>query len=423
MDILSKHFSKLQKSKVALIQKSFFHLCSSLVRVKPVTDKLMPKVAPALLGCFSITEKTVQTTMLEALVTMMKGILLLPSLLYYILLEIRSVHPDCWKSIDPRKQVFPNLWNWLKQNGYGTSEETYQFLLPFLALLPDDIIGDIGVFAQKFFESIWKGFSTQQATQSLKRTESVKIITALSECHLLLLKKAKNSKNSKVQTQLVTNDFLGIVTQIATIDNLTYSASLLFNPVCSSLSKIVADTTMEEDVADLFKKFGEFIDSQATNPEKPFILHNTCQFFVSLSQQFQGKEIPQILSNFISEVKTKTKNFARARGKKHFFDIFFEFFTLCSNRLNCSLRVALLSPEQLPTNRRIFISRWIRMVKSSIDGHNCKPTVCSIGDQDNLSSNRRRRKMESNFGVSSCKFHQHNLPLESTTRISVFQIN
>lgn len=132
-------FWKMAKHKDIRVRQSWYSLLSSVVQVPEVNEKYASKLCALTLGSLAESEPLVASPIWEAA------------------LSVATAIPDCWKHVDARKGVLPQLWKVLKNGGFGSAVHIYPSLLPFLSLIPPEVMGDATEFYRTFFDAFREG--------------------------------------------------------------------------------------------------------------------------------------------------------------------------------------------------------------------------------------------------------------------------
>ncbi|KAH8020974.1 hypothetical protein HPB51_011030 [Rhipicephalus microplus] len=183
-------FWKMAKHKEIVVRKSWYSLASSLSRVEHVCKAYGAKLCSHTLGSLAENDPVVAVPIWEAA------------------LSVVSAVQDCWTHVDARKAVLPQLWKVLKNGGFGSAVHIYPNLLPFLSLVPAEIVG-VGVqFYKLFFDSLREGLLSQKVQASVAECNAV--VQAFMEClryvltrHLAQDENAKSVRSHILEEQLI----------------------------------------------------------------------------------------------------------------------------------------------------------------------------------------------------------------------------
>ncbi|KAL3197742.1 hypothetical protein MRX96_044757 [Rhipicephalus microplus] len=183
-------FWKMAKHKEIVVRKSWYSLASSLSRVEHVCKAYGAKLCSHTLGSLAENDPVVAVPIWEAA------------------LSVVSAVQDCWTHVDARKAVLPQLWKVLKNGGFGSAVHIYPNLLPFLSLVPAEVVG-VGVqFYKLFFDSFREGLLSQKVQASVAECNAV--VQAFMEClryvltrHLAQDENAKSVRSHILEEQLI----------------------------------------------------------------------------------------------------------------------------------------------------------------------------------------------------------------------------
>ncbi|EEC09590.1 conserved hypothetical protein [Ixodes scapularis] len=155
-------FWKAAKHKDIMVRKSWYSLTATVSRIPQASGKFAPKLCSLTLGSLAETEPLVAVPIWEAT------------------LSVVSAIPDCWKHVDARKAVLPQLWRVLKNGGFGSAVHIHPNLLPFLSLIPQDVMGDTVEFYRVFFDAFREGLLNPKVQGSVSECNAV--IQSFTEC-------------------------------------------------------------------------------------------------------------------------------------------------------------------------------------------------------------------------------------------------
>ncbi|CAN7988883.1 unnamed protein product [Ixodes hexagonus] len=155
-------FWKAAKHKDIMVRKAWYSLVATVSRIPQASGKFVPKLCALTLGSLAETEPLVAVPIWEAT------------------LSVVSAIPDCWKHVDARKAVLPQFWRVLKNGGFGSAVHIHPNLLPFLSLIPQDVMGDPVGFYRVFFDAFREGLLNQKVQGSVAECNAV--IQSFMEC-------------------------------------------------------------------------------------------------------------------------------------------------------------------------------------------------------------------------------------------------
>ncbi|CAN8018047.1 unnamed protein product [Ixodes persulcatus] len=155
-------FWKAAKHKDIMVRKSWYSLTATVSRIPQASGKFAPKLCSLTLGSLAETEPLVAVPIWEATLSVVLAI------------------PDCWKHVDARKAVLPQLWRVLKNGGFGSAVHIHPNLLPFLSLIPQDVMGDTVEFYRVFFDTFREGLLNPKVQGSVSECNAV--IQSFMEC-------------------------------------------------------------------------------------------------------------------------------------------------------------------------------------------------------------------------------------------------
>lgn len=155
-------FWKAAKHKDIMVRKSWYSLTATVSRIPQMSGKFAPKLCVLTLGSLAETEPLVAVPIWEATLSVVSSI------------------PDCWKHVEARKAVLPQLWRVLKNGGFGSAVHIHPNLLPFLSLIPQEVMGDAVEFYRVFFDAFREGLLNPKVQGSVAECNAV--IQSFTEC-------------------------------------------------------------------------------------------------------------------------------------------------------------------------------------------------------------------------------------------------
>uniref|UniRef100_A0A131YUS9 E3 ubiquitin-protein ligase listerin n=1 Tax=Rhipicephalus appendiculatus TaxID=34631 RepID=A0A131YUS9_RHIAP len=222
-------FWKMAKHKEIMVRKSWYSLASSLSRVDHVCKTYGAKLCSHTLGSLAENDPVVAVPIWEAA------------------LSVVSAVQDCWTHVDARKAVLPQLWKVLKNGGFGSAVHIYPNLLPFLSLVPAEVVG-VGVqFYKLFFDSFREGLLSQKVQASMAECNAV--VQAFMEClRYVLIRHLAPDENAKAVRSHILEEQLVEVLRVCLTDSLSrLSGTRLYYEVASLhafvLQKILSGDT------------------------------------------------------------------------------------------------------------------------------------------------------------------------------------
>lgn len=102
------------------------------------------------------------------------------SYLWDALLVLTKTFPDVWVAGDVKKSPISKFLGFLRNGSFGSPQESYPCILPFISLLPSSFISS--EFCKSFFETFWEG------SNHIDRFASVLFCKSYFECCVYLLK-------------------------------------------------------------------------------------------------------------------------------------------------------------------------------------------------------------------------------------------
>ncbi|KAJ3050808.1 listerin E3 ubiquitin protein ligase 1, partial [Rhizophlyctis rosea] len=131
-------------------------------------ESRLSTIAPAFVGkIFTEKEASNQSDMWEALVTLLRAF------------------SAAWDVANQKKPVLPKLCSFLKNGAYGSIGISYPSLLPFISVLPAQVLSE-EKFQQEFLNSFWAGLNSN----AIDLSHSKAFIDAYLECGMFLLIKS-----------------------------------------------------------------------------------------------------------------------------------------------------------------------------------------------------------------------------------------
>lgn len=220
-------FWKMAKHKEIMVRKSWYSLASSLSRVDHVCKTYGAKLCSHTLGSLAENDPVVAVPIWEAA------------------LSVVSAVQDCWTHVDARKAVLPQLWKVLKNGGFGSAVHIYPNLLPFLSLVPAEVVG-VGVhFYKLFFDSFREGLLSQKVQASMAECNAV--VQAFMEClrYVLTRHLAQDENGKAVRSHILEEQLLEVLRVCLTDASSRLSGTRLYYEVANLhaflLQKVLAD--------------------------------------------------------------------------------------------------------------------------------------------------------------------------------------
>jgi hypothetical protein len=178
-----------------------------------------------------------------------------------LVLNYMKVFPQSWEHIDYNQLVFPKLWALLSSGAYGSVEQTYPFMLPFLSLIPKTtkIYADeksFKDFLDNFFNNMWKGFVK---SENIKKNNEGVALSAYMECLVFAVVRAGDFSAS-LQSHVISTHFLPILTGYLKYEVLNYLNCHLHQANEIRLQKVLFESlpkAMATFVIDLKSKLKE----------------------------------------------------------------------------------------------------------------------------------------------------------------------
>lgn len=181
-------FWKLAKHADVSVRKSWYGLMASVCQKIPdLALKHAKQVSSITLSSLAETDPLVAVPVWETALALLSSI------------------PDCWDHVNARKAVLPQLWRVLKGGGFGSATHIYPNLLPFLSLVPADVVGEGVGFYEAFFNSMREGLSDPRVQNTPSECNAV--VQAFMECLRYVLTRnldAGDENSSAVRKYLLT---------------------------------------------------------------------------------------------------------------------------------------------------------------------------------------------------------------------------
>lgn len=190
------------------MRQSWYSLLSSVVQVPEVNEKYASKLCALTLGSLAESEPLVASPIWEAA------------------LSVATAIPDCWKHVDARKGVLPQLWKVLKNGGFGSAVHIYPSLLPFLSLIPPEVMGDTTEFYRTFFDAFREGMLSSRVQGSVAECNA--IIQAFMECVRYV-----------VTQHLESDDHSAAIRKLVLLEQVRSKTSAQFSLTCSNSSIVI----------------------------------------------------------------------------------------------------------------------------------------------------------------------------------------
>lgn len=219
-------FWKMAKHKEIMVRKSWYSLASSLSRVEHVCKAYGAKLCSHTLGSLAENDPVVAVPIWEAA------------------LSVVSAVQDCWTHVDARKAVLPQLWKVLKNGGFGSAVHIYPNLLPFLSLVPAEVVGAGVQFYKLFFDSFREGLLNPKVQASMAECNAV--VQAFMEClRYVLTRHLAQDENAKaVRSHILEEQLLEVLRVCLVETSSRLSGTRLYYEVASLhaflLQKILA---------------------------------------------------------------------------------------------------------------------------------------------------------------------------------------
>ncbi|XP_064473066.1 E3 ubiquitin-protein ligase listerin-like [Ornithodoros turicata] len=172
-------FWKFAKHTEVTVRKSWYGLMTSVCQHVPeLASKHAKQLSGVTLNSLAETEPLITVAIWETSLALLSSV------------------PDCWQHVNARKAVLPQLWRVLKGGGFGSATHVYPNLLPFLSLIPADVIGDGAGFYEAFFANIREGLAEPKVHNIPSETNA--IVQAYMECLRYALTRNLGSDNNAV---------------------------------------------------------------------------------------------------------------------------------------------------------------------------------------------------------------------------------
>ncbi|XP_077487420.1 E3 ubiquitin-protein ligase listerin isoform X1 [Amblyomma americanum] len=222
-------FWKMAKHKEITVRKSWYSLVSSLSQMEHVCKTYGAKLCSLTLGSLAENDPTVVVPIWEAALCVVSAV------------------QDCWTHVDARKAVLPQLWKVLKNGGFGSAVHIYPNLLPFLSLLPAEVIGSGVHFYKLFFDSFREGLMSPKVQGSVAECNAV--IQAFMEClrYILTRHLARDENATLVRSHVLQEQLLEVLRVCLMDSSSRLSGTRLYYEVASLhaflLQKFLANDT------------------------------------------------------------------------------------------------------------------------------------------------------------------------------------
>ncbi|KAH9381898.1 hypothetical protein HPB48_015382 [Haemaphysalis longicornis] len=214
-------FWKMAKHKDMMVRKSWYSLVSTLSRVESACSTYGPKLCSLTLGSLAENDPVVAVPIWEAA------------------LSVVSAVKDCWSHVDARKAVLPQLWKVLKAGGFGSAVHIYPNLLPFLSLVPAEVVGSGVHFYKLFFDAFREGRLWQECNA---------VIQAFMEClrYVLTRHLARDESTTAVRNHVLQEQLLEVIKTCITDASSRLSGTRLYYDV-ASLHSFLLQKSLAED--------------------------------------------------------------------------------------------------------------------------------------------------------------------------------
>lgn len=208
-------FWKMAKHKDTMVRKSWYSLVSTLSRVEHVCSMYGAKLCSLTLGSLAENDPVVAVPIWEAA------------------LSVVSAVQDCWSHVDARKAVLPQLWKVLKAGGFGSAVHIYPNLLPFLSLVPAEVVGGGVQFYKLFFDAFREGLLSPKVQASVAECNAV--IQAFMEClrYVLTRHLARDESATAVRNHVLQEQLLEVLKTCLTDVSSRLSGTRLYYDVAS----------------------------------------------------------------------------------------------------------------------------------------------------------------------------------------------
>ncbi|XP_077539719.1 E3 ubiquitin-protein ligase listerin [Haemaphysalis longicornis] len=221
-------FWKMAKHKDMMVRKSWYSLVSTLSRVESACSTYGPKLCSLTLGSLAENDPVVAVPIWEAA------------------LSVVSAVKDCWSHVDARKAVLPQLWKVLKAGGFGSAVHIYPNLLPFLSLVPAEVVGSGVHFYKLFFDAFREGLLSPKVQASVAECNAV--IQAFMEClrYVLTRHLARDESTTAVRNHVLQEQLLEVIKTCITDASSRLSGTRLYYDV-ASLHSFLLQKSLAED--------------------------------------------------------------------------------------------------------------------------------------------------------------------------------
>eukprot|EP01080_Neovahlkampfia_damariscottae_P012106 gene12106-5598_t len=288
----SKFFKYITEQKYTTIRSSMYKILNVLFEdyANKIID--LKVVSPLILGCFAEKNPIVHESMIETLIFFLK-----------------KYPKECWKNVNASKTVWPKLYNFLLNPMTSSPSVTFPILLPFISLLDYSVFGSDEKtisFFDKFFDSMWKGFSKVQGS-----SDSLDIIKSYNECIMYVIlasSKFAENKEQEFLTHFLTSTFLKSIKSYLEID-FEYSKEFC-EQIAFSLKKIFTKEKLIEPMIQFWSKFDELIQKNMGTQKSSL----TVEKFSSLIQRLRKEISNKDFNSFIIKLSKTSLEKAMNEG-------------------------------------------------------------------------------------------------------------
>lgn len=217
------------------IRAATFKIIGTLVeKKKELLKNYIQELSPNILGCFAEKDPNIHLQMSSCLITFLKQV------------------PESWKYVNTQKSIWPKLMTFLSFPVTSSPHITYQILLPFLSLLPFEVLESneksFGFF-EKFFSNMWKGYESFPQLQSL---DLIALLRTYVECLMFVIMqsgryiKDDEEFRTKMIIKLLQNYF------IEALKNYLEKEIPVHEEYCNALALAISKFLSKEDLTSNF---------------------------------------------------------------------------------------------------------------------------------------------------------------------------
>lgn len=202
------------QSKSPLVRRSAYKLIASICHTAPEMissdEETLALFTPLVFGCFSEKESGNHSPMWDMILSFMSNCTHAGS---------KSEFPSCpsssWSDhVNFNKAVLPKLWSLLRHGCYGSAEDSYPAVLPFINLLVQNGSASSSLFGYNGFESllsaVWDGVTSLTGGSAAQEAAA----TCFIECFLYAVLKSEqltNKEGGEVGAEMFCKDLTAAV--------------------------------------------------------------------------------------------------------------------------------------------------------------------------------------------------------------------